>query len=291
MYGLRRWTRLKLFSQRKGFTPVRTLLQKDGMDAALRNRLWNAFLALFRKLNESAVYTDVPSDALQFFTKAVWDDFYRSPLDTIPSHPRDIYADFRKRFFEWEWSRVYDFLEFCAQLLSQHFSQEFVNTCNMVLEAEMSAYRFVGSQIVELTSTEEIESIEGALAVSGPLKSVSAHLGRALELLADRKTPDYRNSIKESISAVEAVCKVLANKPKAVLTEAITALEKKAILHHSLKSAFVSLYHYTSDAQGIRHALMDEATLNQDDAKFMLVACSAFVNYVVALAAKNGLTL
>jgi hypothetical protein len=40
------------------------------------------------------------------------------------------------------------------------------------------------------------------------------------------------------------------------------------------------MYGSTSDAQGIRHALREEPTLDSDDARFMLVSCSAFVNYL-----------
>ena len=32
--------------------------------------------------------------------------------------------------------------------------------------------------------------------------------------------------------------------------------------------------------RGIRHALLQEPTLDSDDARFMLVSCSAFVNYL-----------
>jgi hypothetical protein len=58
-----------------------------------------------------------------------------------------------------------------------------------------------------------------------------------------------------------------------------------------LKSAFLSLYGYTSDANGIRHALLEEAQLTFEDAQFMLVACSAFVNYLTATAARHGTKL
>jgi hypothetical protein len=46
-----------------------------------------------------------------------------------------------------------------------------------------------------------------------------------------------------------------------------------------------ALYGYTSDSSGIRHALQDEPNLDFVDAKFMLVACSAFVNYLTDKAA------
>ena len=36
-----------------------------------------------------------------------------------------------------------------------------------------------------------------------------------------------------------------------------------------------------NDAEGIRHALLDEPSLTNADARFMLVCCSAFVNYVI----------
>ena len=57
-------------------------------------------------------------------------------------------------------------------------------------------------------------------------------------------------------------------------------------LHGALKSAFNSLYGFTSDSNGIRHALLDETNLTFDDAKFMLVTCSAFVNYLKSVMAK-----
>ena len=56
-------------------------------------------------------------------------------------------------------------------------------------------------------------------------------------------------------------------------------LEKVKKLHPAMKSAFSSLYGYSSDADGIRHALLEESQLTKADARFMLVCCSAFINY------------
>ena len=46
-------------------------------------------------------------------------------------------------------------------------------------------------------------------------------------------------------------------------------------------TALKSLYGYTSDAEGIRHALSDVPTLDAADAKFMLVTCAAFMTYLI----------
>ena len=128
-------------------------------------------------------------------------------------------------------------------------------------------------------------------ALPDTLKPVREHLSQSLTLLSNRQKPDYRNSIKESISAVESLAKIISKQNSATLGPALDAVEKKAKLHAVLKQAFQKLYGYTSDAQGIRHALMDEATLDAEDAKFMLVSCSAFVNYLVVKAQKAGIRI
>lgn len=52
-------------------------------------------------------------------------------------------------------------------------------------------------------------------------------------------------------------------------------------MHKALKNAFSNLYGYTSDTGGIRHALSeDNLEVTMEDAKFMLVSCSAFINYL-----------
>lgn len=184
----------------------------------------------------------------------------------------------RSYFFECQWFEFYDFLEFT---LNYYSSEDLNNSINETPEKELSAYRFVNKQITDITDKQEIEMLEIAL-TNKDFPNVKAHLQRALELLSDRKNPDYRNSIKESISAVESIAKEIANKPKAELGEALKEIEKKGKLHGAMKNAFLNLYGYTSDANGIRHALMEEPNLTADDAKFFLLTCTSFINYLKA---------
>lgn len=123
------------------------------------------------------------------------------------------------------------------------------------------------------------------------MRVVAQHIDSAVRLMSDRQYPDYRNSIKESISAVEGFCSILAAQDKADLSAALHLLERRGALHPALKRAFSALYGYTSDADGIRHALLEESNLTYDDAKFMLVACSAFINYLKAAAATANIDL
>lgn len=156
------------------------------------------------------------------------------------------------------------------------------------MEREMSGYRLVDGLVTPITSDVEVAAVESGANVRGEFEPAGEHIRRALELLADRQAPDYRNSIKESISAVESAARTVAGGKRGGLSTALSHLEQRLPLHPALKAAFVKLYAYTSDEDGIRHALLDDSDLSQEDALFMLVACSAFTNYLKTKSAAAG---
>lgn len=110
-------------------------------------------------------------------------------------------------------------------------------------------------------------------------------------MLSDRKSPDYRNSIKEAISAVEAVCRLISGAEKDTLGPALKKVTAKAPMHAAFEQALLKLYGFTSDKGGIRHSLMEESTISYADAKFMLVLCSGFVNFMLGKCAELGLKI
>ena len=73
---------------------------------------------------------------------------------------------------------------------------------------------------------------------------------------------------------------MISKSDKATLGDALRAIEKSGQLHKALKEGFLKLYGYTSDEQGIRHAMLDEPNLTAGDARYFLVSCSSFVNYL-----------
>lgn len=274
-----------LFSQRKGLKPIKKVLQIDSMDDDLRNSLWSAsFKHYWGKLGVMSLITKDPH--LFALLRLLWNDYFKYPIDNLVQSWSNTRNYIRKYFFKCPWNEVYDFIEFIANNYSiESTNKNFIEACNLYLERELSAFRFVGGNIVEISSKEEIAEIEEALKADF-LKPVKSHIKSALNLLADRESPDYRNSIKESISAVEAICRIITKKKKATLSDALKEIEKKIEIHGALKEAFNKLYGYTSDEQGIRHSLLDESNLSFEDAKFMLVVCSAFINYLILKSAK-----
>ena len=173
---------------------------------------------------------------------------------------------------------INDWVEKSYYSYTTYFSEEF----NKLFETEYVGYRFVDGKIVAITDKCEIEEIEQACNV--PYSGCKAHIEKAVGFLADREHKDYKNCIKESISAVESICQIIVGDDKATLGEAIAKLKDNGInIHQALGKAFSKLFGYTSDEGGIRHAEgLFVSEVSFDEAKFMLVSCSAFVNYLIA---------
>jgi len=216
--------------------------------------------------------------------KSYWSTFFQLPLDLIPEEFEEALQQIRKYFFNFKWYETYDFIEntieyYPTWYVSPNF--KFIDDLNNVLERENSAYRIINEHVIEITSEQEIQSIETALENTNQYLGVQQHLNQALKLMSDRQKPDYRNSIKESVSALEGMCQKILKKDKVTLGDAIGQIEKQYPIHPALKASIKSLYGYTSDADGIRHAMLDESNLSYIDAKFMLVACTNFINYLI----------
>jgi hypothetical protein len=274
------------FSQRIGKTAVRQSLQIESVDQELTNRLWNAVLLDFLYNIEEYSFSGKDSQRT-FVLKLIWAEFFVRPVDDFP---KDLLGrDFndgairimKDWFFKAKWFEKYDLIEFLSKVDSKITFLKFQKIANGTLEKESAGYRLIDNNIVQITAQEEINEIEEAINSSKKFKEIEIHLKTALDYLSNRNKQDYRNSIKESISAVESICTVISGNEKTTLGEALTKIETEYKIHGALKKAFSSLYGYTSDSGGIRHSLLkDNIDVTMEDAKFMLVTCSAFINYL-----------
>ena len=136
------------------------------------------------------------------------------------------------------------------------------------------------NEISPITNDLEIEEI--IKAKQSKYEQVNSHIDKALKLISNKENPDYENTIKESITAVEAMCSIIVGE-NTTLGDALKKLEDNGVkIHPSLKSSFSKLYGYTSDANGIRHSGdIGGSGSTFIEAKFMLVSCSAFINYLI----------
>ena len=269
------------FSERYGY--VHREIQIESIDEALWAGLWNTFLV--------QVWEQQSIASMKELCRHTWEEFFKGHRDVFDTTYDDI-AGFRHTQFLHDiknllrndhWYTIYDFLEFTlSNRLSIRMERDFILLCNIQLESHKSAYRFVNRIITPIISDIEIDSIESSASIGGP---VDIQLRSALEKLSDRQTPDYRNSVKESICAVESQARRIMGDKNATLGKLLIRMERELGLPTPVKEAFSTLYGYTSGSSGVRHgpAEAEKMEVNFDLAKFMLVACSAFINFAATL--------
>ena len=282
----------------------KTALQIRTMDDGLRNRLWSVVFVHFLRRAKQRILLDLLDE--------IWCKHFRRPVDELPS---DLaYLDendqlqaaplvvevLKQEFLDGTCYQDYDLLEFIAQNHPIYEDEggdfertavlRFMNAINSVLEEELSGYRIIQSTVSPITNKDEIDEDEVALDSPAP---VALHIQRALELLSDKVQPDYRNSITVALSAVESIGNLIADVTGESLGAVLPQLSKQLglQLHGALRKALGSLYGWTSDEGGVRHALLEESDLTQEDARFMLIVCSAFVNYLKTKTANAGISL
>lgn len=282
------------FSQKIGKKPVKKEIQTQTMDEELKNGLWNVIKMNFiDKLERSSFHSE--SD-FRIFAKTLWHDFYKKSIDTMRYENYEVEADIRNNYFNYNWYEVYDFVEFIVQAYSDEYSlPDFVITLNGILEREFSGYRIVNDVIAPISNQLEFDEVNKALANTQyltALKGANIHLSNSIELISDKKNPNYRNSVKESILAIESSCRIITGEN--TLGKALNKLQSKGInINNQLKAGFEKIYAYTNDKDnGIRHAIVTEP-IEPDfaDAKYMLIACSSFINFLVAKAEKFGIKI
>ncbi|MGQ4617544.1 AbiJ-NTD4 domain-containing protein [Nocardia sp. R7R-8] len=256
------------FSERRGLVPVRSVVQIESMDDPLRTQLWNVTFAFYfeRKMNL------IGEGFTEFY--GIWMDLMEQDLDQFPG--RVIHDVIKNWIKHRDWYEVYDLLEELVAI-----NESVVDFFNGVLEKYMAGYRLVAGKVVPIADSHELSEVEGALATESD--AVKHHLQTALGLLADREKPDYPNSIKESISAVEAFLAPITGKD--TLGQALTELKRISnFAHPALLNAWSKLYGWTSDEDGIRHGgeTVPAEFITQALARYVLISCSAFINLMIA---------
>ncbi|MFC0878687.1 AbiJ-NTD4 domain-containing protein [Saccharicrinis sp. FJH2] len=282
------------FSYRMGI--IKRISQKDYMNDDLRIRLFNVATRFYFEelIGPDADFIEGCQDVNLKLYKSVWMEVFKQALDEMPRISRELFKEFKIYFKAEEWYYVIEFIEFLSNNYGKNedstiyndINNGFRHVCNDVLQEESSAYRFVDGLIVPIGDKISVQNVEDTLNVGKSHSNVRSHIKSALELFSNKKNPDFRNSIKESISAVEALICNLTEKPKIGFSDGLILIEKKYNIDASLRKAFVSIYGYTCNENGIRHKLINDSKADYEDAQFMLVSCSAFINYVLGKVSK-----
>lgn len=270
------------FSLRNGYQKSKAIKIK-GLDEACQNRLWNVLYDFISNDEECLEYFETVNYIL---------DYIGEIKISAPAYIKNAIPTLREHFYK-KWYKSFDVIEMFLtsvydrqRFMPQKFI-EYTGAFNKVLEEEKSGYRFLENRAVNITNSAELELLGDV--IHSNFESVNIHFEKAIDFYSDRVSPDYENTIKESISAVEALCCIITgiDGANSSLGKTLKKLKDKGIcIHPALENAFSNLYGYASDENGIRHGGIDFTNAPEEDAKYMLLSCSAFVNYLIAKLAK-----
>ncbi len=271
------------FAQAEGVESLPSQLQTKEISQQLRSLLWNIFYNYisFEKegLYLSSLWQTILSDKHVYFDHLMIDEFSQS-FHTWRDKIKNLIAN-------GNYIQIFDFIQFV--LRHRRCPSKLSNRVNSALEKAQAAYRVIeDNTIMPISSEAELETLNKAFV---DLKSIEfngarGHLSKAGEALT---SGDYAASVRESISAVESVAKMLS--PDGDFSKALKKMEESFYIHRSLKEGFNKIYGYTSDEKGIRHSLLDEsqAKVDETDAIFMIGACASFVSYMINKARITGI--
>lgn len=296
------------FSEKIGLSTCTIKIQTNEFDDRTRtligNHLYDVLSVVFSYASTIGISRYL-NPSRQSPLQAMSSDFCKDVLSEVLNVSVHLPSN---KFYNWEvnydrfaeiissapYNEILDFLWYVCHWIATHttstsFVHEIYNGFNQLFEKEYVGYRFVAGEITPITNSLEIQEIEQACQI--PFEGAHVQLQKALGFLSDREHPDYKNSIKESISAVESVCEtIVGSENGATLGKAVKHLEEHGLkIHSSLREGISKLYGYACDQGGVRHGEGEvESTVTFEEAKLMMVTCSAIVNYLVAEYGKHG---
>lgn len=269
------------FSQRSGLEPLPPQLKVGEASEQLR-RLLYYYIGLEIDRESYAPYsTTIFKDDWTRVAMDLHVLFFDQPFDKFRHGTYETKKDLNAFIQRAKIGKLLDLVEFfvrhsgCSNEMKRELSEVFVTS--------RAAYRvFDNSYIAAIGTDEQAKAFERAIA-DAEAKNATAARAQLIAAGVALRNSDWAGSVRESIHAVEAMAVRLAP-DKNTLGAALKILESKGHLHGGLKAAFSSLYGYTSDEEGVRHALVlgGEARVDEADALFMLGACAAFVSYLLA---------
>ena len=284
------------FSQAEGLEPLPASLALGKLSPEARSLIWSA---VYNDLNKQSEYINDVYLGGNHYISGKWVNILRDKHVGKDFNPVDEFGtDFtfhKKRLkcliMEGEFNKVFDFLIFVMR--HSNCPYEFSEKIQWALTESRSAYRVIvdGPTIIPNATPEEGEAISAAFALTQEtgFNGARTHLLGAADAL---NIGDSAGCVRESIHAVESVAKRLNEDASTELGPALKELEGKIKLHGALKSGFLSIYGYTSDKDGIRHAMLDDqVSVDSVDATFMLGACASFVTYLINKAQKVGIAV
>lgn len=267
------------FEQAEGLAPLPAQLKPREVSRELRAALWHKIHSDISASKEKEFGYSVAGPPWRTILEDEYVYRQHKMIDDFKPNISLVLVGVRPTFERGNYAAIFGWLEFALKHPS--CPDSFADDLEGLLRFTNAAYRIVDRKVIcPIGSASEHDAIVRAFADLGSKQfhGARAHLSNAAAQLT---AGEYADSVRESIHAVESVSRSLD--PSADLSKALARLEQSISIHPAMKKGFTAPYGYTSDQEGIRHALLDEgkAKVDEADTLFMMGACAAFVSYLI----------
>ena len=254
------------FSTQKKQDAIKIGSRSNSMDQSLRSHLWNVLQIHLFKHQYTSPGALARADQLMHRIKT---EFLVYPADVLVENDytdQERFSGWLKAWFlEAEGNKVFDLIEFIISVMDKQEGgspDDFINDSNSVLEIEKAGYRIVNRKVVRTIAGADLKEIEQAVHCTPAQDTIKKHFSKALELLAERKCPDYRQAVLEAIAAVDWMMKRYPYNRVNGDSDLPT---------NANPNSFVSI-RYALEEGGI--------VISFEKARYWLVACAVSINYL-----------
>ena len=268
------------FSQRYGYEPLPEPMQLEQVPSDLRRAICDLIHEFIIKNTTGSIYGTEFTNRCGDVVRTILGEFEKTPKLRVDIKPGVIAEKFEQIILKERFDRLLSFLEVAVAE-----EPSLAGKINWLFKYHAAAYWLDIShkpcQFFPCSSEEQKDATQNALKTvrQAGMNGAASHLRQAGEAMNEKR---YADSVRESIHAVESVARKIG-KQSSTLKDALKFLERDGLpIHPALKDAFIKLYGYTNDEQGIRHALLDRdaADVGLDEAIFMFGACASFAAFL-----------
>lgn len=161
----------------------------------------------------------------------------------------------------------------------------FSNSLNDLFARNYFGYELRDGQIERVGARSQEEAIADARGIlhDPELKGPDEQYQKAIGFYNRRPEPDCENCVKEAVSAVEGVARIVLGDHSITLSDALKRLRKEKDVHATLISMLEKLYAYRGDAEGVGHALTGDKEVRNEEAEFVLGVSASAIVYLARL--------
>ena len=275
-----------LFSDRNNIEKLPEKIQLENLDERTRVGIFNLWSEVYY---EVVWHGNLQNEDRQQLIRMIVIDLYNQLMPAWNSIKEDVVlSNIQNTIINDTYNKIFDLLEYTIprfQIIEDKFNyrnNNYFARFNDLFKREFVGYRFINKQISKISDSIEVKAISEIFVNSGD--TIRNHISKANAFLSDRENPDYQNSIKESISALEALSQIVTGSKgsAATLGKMLKKLENDGIIYGAMKSGFSALYGFASESRGVRHGNIGGEKVTFEEAKYILVISTAFINFVMA---------